>query len=99
MKPGRPKLVRFPIKRIEVVYGHSRIITIEENQAVNCLMCGQQFHITRETTTILRGLSDMPVVRCPLCRYLAAICYYYDQIPKPKQKKSVRENSDVYIVS
>ena len=80
MKPGRPKLVRFPIKRIEVVYGHSRVITIEENQAVNCLMCGQRFLINRDTVFALPGPSDVPIVRCARCNYYAAVMYYYDQV-------------------
>ena len=87
MNQGRPKKVTFPIQRIEVMHGRSRVRTVEENQTVNCLMCGQEFSINRETTTILRGPSDMPIVRCPLCRYYAAICYYYDRIPESKHKK------------
>ena len=77
--PGR-KPVKFPIRRIEVFHGVSRVHTIEENTAVNCLMCGKRFLINRDTAFTLPGPSNMPEIRCARCNYVAAVCHYYDQI-------------------
>ena len=79
MRPGRRKIVRFPIERTEVMYGAARKRRVEENQSVNCLRCGRRFLINRDTAEIFPGPSDMPVIRCPRCNYRAAVCYYYDQ--------------------
>ena len=81
MRIGYHKRVSFPIQRIEVSHGRSRVRTVEENQAVNCRMCGRRFLINRDTTFILPGPSDVPIVRCAHCNYYAAVMYYYDQIP------------------
>ena len=80
MRIGCRNRVAFPIKRTEVIHGRSRVRTVEENQAVNCLMCGRRFLINRDTVFIMPGPSDMPIVRCARCNYYAAVCYYYDQI-------------------
>lgn len=81
MQIGCRKRVTFPIQRIEVSHGRSRVRTVEENQAVNCRMCGRRFLINRDTAFILPGPSDVPIVRCAHCNYYAAVIYYYDQIP------------------
>ena len=81
MRIGCRNRVTFPIQRVQVVHGHDRVYTIEENQAVNCLMCGQRFLINRDTVFALPGPSDVPIVRCARCNYYAAVMYYYDQIP------------------
>ena len=84
---GRPRIVQFPIQRTEVAYGRSRVRTVEGNAAVNCLRCGQRFLINQDTAHYVPGPSDMPVVRCPRCNYLAAVCYYYDQTDSPERRK------------
>lgn len=83
MRIGSRKKVSFPIQRTEVYHGRSRVRTVHENTSVNCLLCGQRFLINRDTAFILPGPSDMPIVRCARCNYLAAVVYYYDQIRDP----------------
>ena len=82
MRTGRPRKVRFPIKRTEVMHGHARERTVDENAAVNCLRCGKRFLINQDTASILPGLSDMPCIRCPRCNYRCSVCYYYDQVSR-----------------
>lgn len=83
MRIGKFRKVHFPVQRTEVFHGRPRVRTVEENTGVNCLRCGGWFLINRDTTFIMPGPSDMPIVRCARCNYLAAICYYYDQVREP----------------
>ena len=89
MKPGRPKRIAFPIRRIEVVHGMPLERVVEENTAVNCVQCGMQFLINRDTAYISRDEigSDIQEVRCPFCNRRASIYHYYDQILKKKRKQ------------
>lgn len=99
MKPGRPKAVRFPIRRIEVVNGEETVRIVEEYTAVTCVRCGMPFEISRNTAYFSRDEIDSQIemVMCPICLRRASIYHYYKQIPKPKPKKV--GSSDVYILS
>lgn len=99
MKPGRPKAVRFPIRRTEVVNGEETVRTVEDHTAVTCVQCGMPFEISRDTAYVSRDEVDSQIemVMCPICFRRASIYHYYDQIPKPKPKKV--GSSDVYILS
>ena len=99
MKPGRPKAVRFPIRRTEVVHGEDTVHTVEENTSVTCVQCGMPFRINRETAYVSRDEVDSQIemVMCPICFRRVSIYHYYDQIPTPKPKKV--GSSDVYIIS
>ena len=94
MKTGRPKKVTFPIRRIEVVHGISLERVVEENTAVNCVQCGEQFLINYDTACITRDEIDSGIqeVRCPFCCRRACIYHYYDQIEKKKKRQRQRQN-------
>lgn len=94
MKPGRPKKLTFPIRRIEVVHGVSLERVVEENTAVNCVQCGLMFLINYDTACISRDEigSDIQEVRCPFCGRRACIYHYYDQIEKKKKRQRQRQN-------
>ncbi len=99
MKPGRPKAVRFPIRRTEVVNGEETVRTVEEGTDVICVQCGMPFKISSDTAYVSRDEvgSQIEMVMCPICFRRASIYHYYDQLPKPKPKKV--GSSDVYISS
>ena len=54
MKPGRPKAVRFPILRTEVVNGEETVRTVEDHTAVTCVQCGMPFEISSDTAYVSR---------------------------------------------
>lgn len=90
MNPGRPKKIRFPIQRTEVVHGTPIVRTVEENTAVRCVQCGELLLINQDTVYYSRDRMDSEVemVRCPQCNRRASIYHFYDQIIE-KPKKSI----------
>lgn len=100
MKPGRPKGMKFPIRRTEVVYGRDLIRTVEEGSAVNCVLCGMPFKIDQTTTYYSRDEQDSQIemVRCPHCGRRACIYHYYDQTEKLRKRPNYRRDGDVYII-
>ena len=85
--PGRPPVVRWPIRRVVVEQGQPFEKVMPENTTVRCYRCGEEFLVNRDTAFRIRNsIDEMPYIRCPHCGYVAAVLYYFDRVVRKGDK-------------
>lgn len=84
---GRLPRPRFPLTMTVIERGNETHVSIEENEAVDCVRCGQEFLINTDTAYLIRHpLDPGPYIRCPFCGYKCADVYYYDRVKRPRRQ-------------